>query len=123
MLFRCIPIVLILLTGCTTANVGSNAAENQTQELMLDGVAYEQAFRAAAQAAAAIQWQIASSDRDTGVISASYDGTISRWGDNVNIMVSESGTGSRVTVRSNLGQRPNRNHVAEYLDMLRASVE
>ena len=111
----------LLATGCTTANIGPNAAASQTQTATLHG-SYEDAFRAAAQVAASMKWNITSSDTDTGVISAKYSGTPGRWGDEVSILIAQSGEAVTVTVRSSLGQRPNREHVGQYLKNLSAEL-
>lgn len=113
----CIAVAL-LLQGCTTANLGSGAEANQTQAVTLD-MQPDEAYVHAAQTAATFGWAIENSDAAAGVITASYEGALTRFGDTVSIVVRPlDGGGSTVTVRSTLGQGPNSRHVAEYLARL-----
>ena len=114
-------VLFTLLFGCTTANIGSKAGENQTQSITV-AAGYDVVFRAAAQTASLMKWEISQSDANTGVISAKYEGSLRRWGDEVSILINAVDNGTRITVRSKLGQKPNRDYVKEYLDNLRASL-
>lgn len=86
-----------------------------------------EAFRAAAQVAAQMGWTIVNSDADTGILSATTPGVLSRWDDEVTVTVAEdAGAGprwSRVTCTSGLASGPNVRYIGEYLDAVRARFE
>jgi len=111
---------LLLISACTTANVGAGAEGNQTQVVTLD-LPPSEAYRTAAQEAVAYGWTVENSDPATGLIRATYEGALSRFGDTVTIAVAPAPGGATVTVRSTLGQGPNRRHVAGYLARLSPS--
>lgn len=116
---RLVLALLCLLAGCTTANVGSQARENQTQRRTFNAPP-EEAYVAAVQVAADYGWKITSSDPAARVFAAEAPGALSRWPDEVSVIVAPHGDppGSQVTVRSGLGQGPNHRHVQAYLDEL-----
>lgn len=114
-------VLLFLITGCTTANVGADARENQTQRLA-SGSAPEEAYGAALRIASEYGWKVASSDSSARVFTAEAPGNMGRWDDTIGVSISENDDGSTITVRSTLGQGPNREHVAGYLSEVAAAL-
>ncbi len=108
-------LLLLMLTSCTAANVGKSAADNQTQQVTLLR-AIDDAYTDAIQAASAMQWDVTHSEKAAYLIQATTPGTPLRWTDNVSITMAPAGDSVKITVRSKLGQKPNRAHVAEYLE-------
>ena len=114
-------LTLLALAGCTTANLGAGAVENQTQTRSVAG-GPESAYREALATASMMRWDVSNSDAVALVFSATTPGNGGRWADRVNVVVRPDSVGSEITVRSNLGQGPNRRYIAEYLDAVEAAL-
>lgn len=111
-------IILIALSGCaTTANYGSDAEANKTQTRTFKST-FDSVYRSAVQVAAEQNWSIKSSDKDAGYFMAETPGSMRVWSDEVNVTISEEDGHIKVTVKSNLGQKPNRDVVLKYLTAL-----
>lgn len=114
MLKNTILIAILVLTGCTTANVGKQAEVNQTQHVtMLRAI--DDAYTDAIQVASSMRWNITHSEKAAYLVQATTPGTPLRWQDEVSVTLAAVGDSTKITVRSKLGQEPNRKHVAEYL--------
>ncbi|MEQ9309517.1 MAG: hypothetical protein RLN90_08690 [Balneolaceae bacterium] len=68
--------------------------------------------------AAEQNWNIKNSDKDAGYFMAETPGSMRVWSDEVNITILEKEDHIKVTVKSNLGQNPNREVVLKYLTAL-----
>jgi hypothetical protein len=111
-------IVLSIFTGCAaTANYGSDADANKTQSRTFEST-FDSVYRAAVQVAAEQNWSIKNSDKDAGYFLAETPGSMKVWSDEVNVTISEEADQITVTVKSNLGQKPNRELVSKYLTEL-----
>lgn len=107
-------VLLLLLTSCTTANIGKDAVSKQTQDITLLR-AIDDAYTDAVQTASSMQWNITHSEKAAYLIQAETPGNALRWKDEVSVTLQARGDSVRITVRSKLGNEPNRKHIAEYL--------
>ncbi len=108
-------LVFTLLSGCaTTANYGADAEANKTQTRTFDST-YDSVYLAEVQVAAEQNWSIKNSDKDVGYFMAETPGGMRVWSDKVNVTILEVQGQIKVTVKSNLGQKPNRDLVQKYL--------
>lgn len=111
-------VALTILSGCAaTANYGSDSEANKTQIRTFEST-FDSVYRAAIQVAAEQNWSIKNSDKDAGYFMAETPGSMKVWSDEVNVTISEEDGGIKVTVKSNLGQKPNREVVSKYLTAL-----
>jgi len=109
---------LAILSGCaTTANYGSDAEANKTQTRTFEST-FDSVYRAAVQVAAEQNWSIKNSDKDAGYFLAETPGSMKVWSDEVNVTISEEEDHIKLTVKSNLGQKPNREVVSKFLTAL-----
>lgn len=109
---------LTILSGCaTTANYGSDAEANKTQTRTFEST-FDLVYRAAVQVAAEQNWSIKNSDKDAGYFLAETPGSMKVWSDEVNVTISEDEDHIKLTVKSNLGQKPNREVVSKFLTAL-----
>lgn len=108
-------VALVIISGCaTTANYGSDSEANKTQIRTFEST-YDSVYRAAIQVAGEQNWSIKNSDNDAGYFMAETPGSMRVWSDEVNITISQEEGHIKVTVTSNLGQKPNREIVSKYL--------
>ena len=107
----------LALSACTTANIGPGAEANQTQAIELDAAPTD-AYALAMREAAGFGWTVKNSSDSALLFTAEAPGSIGRWDDEVTVSVDAAGSGSLVTVRSGLGQGPNRRHVADFIARL-----
>ena len=111
--------VLISLSSCAaSSNFGADAEANKTQTLTFESSSFDSVYRAAVQVAAEQNWSIKNSDKDAGYFMAETPGSMRVWSDKVNVTMSEEDGQIIVTVKSNLGQKPNRDIVSKYLEAL-----
>lgn len=112
-------VVLISLSSCaTTSNFGADAEASKTQTRTFESSSFDSVYRAAVQVAAEQNWSIKNSDKDAGYFMAETPGSMRVWSDKVNVTMSEEDGQIIVTVKSNLGQKPNRDIVSKYLSAL-----
>lgn len=115
-------IMCLMLTSCAASdNYGADAEANKTQTLEID-TTLEQAYRTAIQVAAEQSWNIQNSDSDAGFFRAETPGSMRAWQDEVNVTIAERGGVVRITVKSNLGQAPNRRIVADFLNSVEGKL-
>lgn len=116
-------ITLVVLSGCAaTANYGSNSDENKTQTQTFKAT-FDSVYRSAIQVAAEQNWSIKNSDKDAGYFMAETPGSLKVWSDEVNVTISEKQDQVVVTVKSKLGQKPNREIVTKYLTALKKRLK
>ncbi|XWN36278.1 MAG: hypothetical protein ROO71_09980 [Balneola sp.] len=109
-------LVLLTISGCAaSSNFGDDAEANKTQTRTFESSSFDSVYRAAVQVAASQNWSIKNSDKDAGYFSAETPGSMRAWSDEVNVTISEENDQIIVTVKSNLGQKPNRDIVSKYL--------
>lgn len=121
-MLRILAVFLVLLAGCAVAGCaapGTHSEANRTQARSV-AMAPADAWRAAIAAASARGWTVTHSDADALLVSATTPGGGGRWEDTVAVLVTPSGDGATVTVRSGLGHGPNVREVAAFLDALAA---
>lgn len=106
--------LLPLAAACSTANIGPGAAERQTQTAVYEAE-YDDVYRAAVQQAGDMQWAVIYSDKDAGAIRIATPQTMGQWADTVAVSLMPTDSGTVVTIRSTLGQSPNRENVKRYL--------
>lgn len=123
-----VSILLILVfalinSSCAVSdNFGDNAEANKTQVLEVNS-SFEVAYRTAIQVAAAKNWSVKNSDIDAGFFRAETPGSMRVWSDEVSVTITEDGEKAIITVRSNLGQEPNRKIISEFLSETKQRIE
>lgn len=109
--------------GCAVSeNFGENADSNKTQQIEVT-VSFEEAYRSAIQVASEKNWSIKNSDSEAGFFRAETPSSARAWSDEVNITIIEEGEITKIIVRSNLGQEPNRKIVSDFLNDLQNRIE
>ena len=115
-------IALTILSSCAlTANYGPDAKENKTQIRTFEST-FDSVYRAAVQVAAEQNWSIKNSEKSAGYFMAETPRSMKAWSDEVNVTISEEKGLIKVTVKSNLGQKPNREVVSKYLTALEQRI-
>ena len=121
-----ITILIFLISafiGCAVSeNFGENAEANKTQQIELTA-SFEVAYRTAVQVAAEKNWSIKNSDSSAGFFRAETPSSARVWSDEVNVTITDEGDNIKITVRSNLGQEPNRRVVSEFLTEVKNRIE
>ena len=120
---RCLLLLAVIaLSGCAFgANYGADAEANKTQSRVLAYPAQE-VYEAALQLAVEMNWGVSMNNDDLFLFQAETPLVMTRWADEVSIVVREEEGASNIRVRSWLGQSPNRNYISEYLDALEAKL-
>jgi hypothetical protein len=109
-------LAVILFTSCATMQ--THTSERTTQKLTLNTTlkdAYSLAFKTALE----MRWTIINSDTDMHSFSAKTPGELSRWEDEVNVIVENINDNSVITVLSNLGHEPNRKYIESYIESIK----
>ena len=111
---------LTLIIGLFLLSIGSfgqgkHSDENTTQRLTLK-CKVEKLYSLAFTTAMESSWKIVSSTPTVYSFSATTPKTMKRWDDDVNVFVKQDNDSiSILTVKSNLGHKPNVEYIQEYL--------
>ena len=119
-----LPLLFALInSGCAVSdNFGENSEANKTQVLEIS-TSFEVAYRTAIQVAAAKNWSVKNSDINAGFFRAETPSSLRVWSDEVSVTLVEDGEKIIITVRSNLGQEPNRKIVSDFLSEINQRIE
>lgn len=107
----------LVCAACTLANVGPQAAENQTQRAVFRS-SYDDVYRGVLQQAGEMKWGVLFADKDAGAVRIATPQTMGAWADTIAVNITKSDTLVAVLVRSTLGQGPNRKNVQRFLEGL-----
>ena len=121
-LFTALILTFIISSCAVSENFGENAEANKTQQIEIN-TSFENAYRTAIQVAAERNWSVKNSDSAAGFFRAETPGSARVWSDEVNVTIIEEGGKTIITVRSNLGQEPNRKVISDFLTDLKSRIE
>jgi hypothetical protein len=121
-LFTALVLAFIISSCAVSENFGENAEVNKTQQIEIN-TSFENAYRTAIQVAAERNWSVKNSDSSAGFFRAETPGSARVWSDEVNVTIIEEEGKTKITVRSNLGQEPNRKIVSDFLTDLKSRIE
>ena len=118
-----IPVLIFLMNCAISENFGEKADSSKTQVRIFNST-YEDVYKLAIQTAGERNWTIKHSDFKAGFFSAHYPQTLKNWDDQVNVSIHDNLNDSiTITVKSNLGQSPNRKIVADFLNALEDKIK
>ena len=112
--------LVLLLSGCASMQVHSE--KNTTKRITIKAPIQE-VYNMALHTAMQMNWEITFSNESTYSFGGKTPELMSRWGDVVNIFISETPEGSVLTVSSRLGHRPNVEYIESYLNKVVENTE
>ena len=105
-------ILAIVLNSCATTK--THSAQNTTQEIRVIATPQE-AYKTALQLAMEMSWVINFSDPVTLSFGGTTPQKMSRWENNVNVMIKQDGAEVTIIVKSQLDHNPNSDYIHDYL--------
>ena len=107
--------IIISCGGCVSQKVHST--ENTTKKVAFKSLPSE-VYKVALRTALEMDWEITFSEEAALSFGGKTPEKMSRWGDVVNVYISETEEGSEITISSRLGHKPNVDYIQSYIDAI-----
>lgn len=104
-------LIMLVLLGCATTKTHSD--ENTTQKIKLSDVSPKKVYQTALKMALQQNWDIKMKDSENYMFQAETPKSMNKWSDDVSVYITENGK-TIMTIKSNLGHKPNRKFIKTY---------